>query len=153
MKIIAVTVFLLLALVGGGVVLTGGVGFFVASKFEARAAEFEEAMMAEAARCAPKGWAENMLESQRPLVRELARMAAKMEMAQAYKDKKYSFSDESLEAAVSSVPCPKVERVRGPTSLQRFESDFRHQQANSTSMDRQGWKFGDPVTEVSGTRP
>ena len=149
MKVMGITVVLLLALIGGGVVLLGGGAFFMQSKVEARAAEFEEAMMAGMSRCAPKGWSKDLLDAQRVMVKQLARTAAQMEMAEALKGKGQGSSDEILAAAASGIECPKVATGIGQSSPRRPESSHQYQQESRTNMDRKDWKFGDPISDPS----
>ena len=153
MKTVLIVAVLLLALIGGGVVMLGGAGYFVHSKIESRAAEIEEAMMAEMTRCAPEGWPKEMLDAQRVMVKKLAQTAAQIEVAEALKEKNQRVFKEDAPVEKSKIDCPKVERVSAPSSLKRYEIDYKNQQVVGTSMDRAGWKFGDPVVDVAGTRP
>lgn len=153
MRIVAIAVILLLALIGGGVVMLGGAGYFVHSKVESRAAEIEEAMMAEMTRCAPEGWSQDLLDAQRKMVKELARTAAQIEMAESFKNKNQRMFKDDRPVKPSQFECPKIEKVRMPSSLKRYEIGYQPQQATTSSMDNKDWKFGDPVVDVAATRP
>ena len=148
MKVIAITVVLLLALIGGGVVLLGGTGIFLASKLDARSVEIEEAMMAEMERCAPKGWSKEMLDAQRAMVKKLALTAAKFEMAAAMKNGNKSAPAEDL-SKLPKLPCPQNETVQVPAVRKNYESaSSSTTERAKTAMDDSGWKFGDPTTVV-----
>jgi hypothetical protein len=153
MKIVVIAVITVLALIGGGVVMLGGTGYFVHVKVESRAAEIEEAMMAEMSRCAPEGLSQELLDGQRVIVKKLARTAAQIEMAEAFKDKNQRIFKEETPLPKSGLECPKIEPVRVGDNLKRYQTSYQQTQATSSNMDNKDWTFGDPVVDVSATQP